>query len=188
MRSKQRKYRTFNEPGHAHELTFSCFHKYKFLSAERTCRWLADAIETARVKLDFALWAYVFMPDHVHLIVCPRQPDYDMSDILQAIKEPVGRRGTSYLKRHAPSWIPRITQYRGGRPERHFWQPGRGFDRNVIEPKTLLGMIDYIHLNPVRRGLVDRTRDWRWSSAAWYDDRAGSELVPDPIPPEWAQC
>jgi putative transposase len=48
-----------NEPGHVHELTFSCFHGISFLRAERTCQWLADAINAAREKYDFSLWAYV---------------------------------------------------------------------------------------------------------------------------------
>jgi putative transposase len=28
--------------------------------------------------------------------------------------------------------------------------------------------IEYIHMNPVRRGLVKRAVDWKWSSASWY--------------------
>jgi putative transposase len=149
---------------------------------------LSEAIEAARAKLEFAVWAYVFMPDHAHLIVCPRQRVYKVGAILRAIKEPVGRRGVAYLMRNAPEWIPRITQSRSGREEHHFWQPGRGFDRNIVEPKTLTAMIEYIHLNPVRRGLVDRARDWRWSSAGWYEGRDRNDLVPDPIPPEWLDC
>jgi hypothetical protein len=47
-------------------------------------------------------------------------------------------------------------------------------------------MVDYIHQNPVRRGLVERAADWTWSSAGWYEGRATSELVPDRVPPEWA--
>jgi hypothetical protein len=31
-----------------------------------------------------------------------------------------------------------------------------------------LGSIDYIHNNPVTRGLVEQATDWRWSSARWY--------------------
>ena len=53
-----------NEPGHAHELTFTCYRRFEFLKAERTCAWLAEAIEQARREQDFALWAYVFMMDH----------------------------------------------------------------------------------------------------------------------------
>ena len=188
MNSERLRRRTYNEPGHAHELTFCCYHRYRFLAAERTCLWLAEAIETARAEWNFAVWAFVFMPEHVHLIVWPRRPAYEMASILRAIKEPVGRRASSHLARHAPEWLPRITQHRGRRVERHFWQPGGGCDRNIIEPRTLSAMIDYIHLNPVRRGLVERARDWQWSSAAWFEGQAGSVLFPDPIPPEWTQC
>ena len=31
-----------------------------------------------------------------------------------------------------------------------------------------LAAIDYIHMNPVRRGLVQQIEDWMWSSARWY--------------------
>ena len=61
--------RNFNDPGHAHALTFSCYHRLQFLSGERTCQWLASSIENARQRLQFDLWAWVFMPDHVHLII-----------------------------------------------------------------------------------------------------------------------
>jgi putative transposase len=36
-------------------------------------------------------------------------------------------------------------------------------------------MIDYLHANPVRRGLVAKAEDWEWSSTRWY---AGMRLVP----------
>jgi len=168
-----------NEPGHAHELTFSCFRHYAFLKSERTCQWLADALTEARKKLEFALLAYVFMPEHVHLIVHPRRPTYDISAIRQAIKEPVGRRGVRYLRVHAPHWLPRITVQRGKRQERRFWQAGGGYDRNVIEPSTLLAMMEYIHANPVRRGLVSRPQEWKWSSAGWFKGK--NSLPPDAI-------
>ena len=74
---------------------------------------------------------------------------------------------------------------RGGRSERLFWQPGGGFDRNIVEPRTLMAMIDYVHMNPVRRGLAERPIDWKWSSAGWYAGVDRSGLILDPLPPEW---
>lgn len=177
--------RGFNEPGHAHELTFSCYRGYRFLKAERTCSWLAQAIERARTKHNFALWAFVFMPEHVHVIIQPRQPDHAVSAILQSIKQPVGQRAIRFLGANAPHWLPRITRQRGGTRERLFWQSGGGYDRNIDEPRTLMAMLDYLHLNPVRRGLVERPTDWRWSSAGWYSGAPTVDLIPDPIPPEW---
>ena len=177
--------RNFNEPGHAHELTFSCYRRFPFLLKDRTRRWLADAIGRARSEHDFDLWCYVVMPEHVHLIVRPRGAVYDIAVIRRAIKEPVGRDAFKHLRRHAPEWIPRLTRRRGKRRERLFWQSGGGYDRNITEPGALLAMIEYIHLNPVRRGLVEQARDWEWSSAAWFEGVGTPPILPDRIPPEW---
>jgi REP-associated tyrosine transposase len=147
--------RNCNDSGHAHELTFTCYKNCQFLKAERTCLWLAEAIEDARLEWNFALWAYVFMPEHVHLLLYPRDKEYDIASIRDAIKSPVGRKGIKYIEEQAPHWLPRVTRKRGKKTERLFWQSGGGYDRNAIEPGTLIEMIDYIHMNPVRRGLVE---------------------------------
>jgi putative transposase len=177
--------RSYNEPGHAHELTFSCYQRLPLLKSERTCLWLIDAINAAREKYKFDVWAYVFMPEHVHLLVWPKEPDYRISDILTAIKHPVSKTALAYLRKHAPQWMPNLTRQRGKRAERHFWQSGGGYDRNVRTGRTLLAMIDYLHLNPVRRGLVERPEDWQWSSVGWFLQGTASRLSIDTIPPEW---
>jgi putative transposase len=177
--------RNYNEPGHAHVLTFSCYHGYQFLSAERTCQWLAEAIDAARRDLNFALWAYVFMPEHAHLIVWPKEPVYDIAHIRHAIKAPVARKSIQYLKDHSPDWLPRITRSRAGKTERLFWQSGGGYDRNLDSPPTLFKEIDYIHMNPVRKGLVEVAENWKWSSAAWFLGKPTTALIPDPIPADW---
>ena len=119
------------------------------------------------------------MPEHVHLLIYPNQTDYDVSVILKAIKQPVAQRAINYLRRHAPEWLERITVRSGRRSERRFWQAGGGFDHNATDPAVILKMIDYIHGNPVRRGLVSRVEDWRWSSAGWLDGK--NSLRPDPV-------
>ena len=146
----------FNDPGHAHELTFSCYRGYPFLKARRVCEWLARAIEETSIRLETDVWAFVFMPEHVHLIVHPRRLEYDIAEIRRAIKEPVGRKALRYIREHVPEWEARLTRRRGNRVERLFWQSGGGYDRDITEQDTLLAMIDYVHLNPVRRhcGLI----------------------------------
>lgn len=176
-----------NEPGHAHELTFSCYHRYKFLKSERTCQWLADAIDKSRTEFSFWLWAYVFMPDHAHLLIYPTQPVYDIAKIRQAIKSPIALKSVAYIKANAPQWLPRITRTRGGKIEHLFWQSGGGYDRNIISSKALAASIDYLHTNPVRKGLVEAAADWKWSSAAWYIKGEAIPIAVDPIPPEWLE-
>jgi len=183
MRRRHRK--NLNIPGHAHELTFSCYGRYRLLASEDICRELGASIQRARAELSFDLWAYVFMPEHVHLIVHPQKSNYDMADIRKAIKSPVGRYAIEHFAQHAPCRLPKLTRRRGRRTERLFWQSGGGYDRNITEPKTLLKMIDYIHMNPVRRGLVDHAINWKWSSAAHFHELGSSPVVLDRIPLEW---
>ena len=40
-------------------------------------------------------------------------------------------------------------------------------------------MIDYIHANPVRRGLAAKAEDWEWSSARWYAELRPVKLEMD---------
>jgi len=94
--NRTRRRKSYNVVGHAHELTFSCYRRYPFLKADRCCQWLAESIEEARRKLDFWVWAYAFMPDHVHLVVYPFGEQYEMSRILEVIKRPVGEMAIGY--------------------------------------------------------------------------------------------
>ena len=176
MTRERRHRKNCNDPGDAHELTFCCYHGFPFLKAERTCRWLVQAIEVARRQLNFDLWAYVFMPDHVHLLLYPHTPVYDIGRILESIKRPIGIRAIAYLEERQSSWLARLTRRRGTRTERLFWQSGGGYDRNITSPRTLLAAIDYIHLNPVRKGLVEQAADWQWSSARYEGLSYGSNL------------
>jgi putative transposase len=155
------------------------------LKSERTCRWLADSIAAARLELAFDVWAYVFMPEHVHLIVHPQRADYDISSIRRAIKEPVGRRAIAYLRKHSRESLARLSRIRGKRHEHLFWQSGGGYDRNITSTKSLLSMIDYLHLNPVRRGLVAQASQWQWLSAAWFEYSGPSPVQVDVIDSAW---
>jgi REP-associated tyrosine transposase len=154
--------------GEARELTFSCYKRYALLSRQRTREWFIEALQDARSRFGFHLWAYVIMPEHVHLLVYPGAGPDRMPQFLQALKEPVARKAIAYLRSNAPAWLERLRVVEGKRVRHRFWQPGGGYDRNVTISATLRAMIEYIHANPVRRGLVAAAEEWEWSSARWY--------------------
>lgn len=108
------------------------------------------------------------MPDHVHVLVNPGPCPERMSAFLRALKEPVARLAIRYLQAKSPLWLARVTVREGSRLRHRFWQPGGGYDRNIESHAALRAMIEYIHANPVRRGLVARAEDWEWSSARWF--------------------
>src|SRR5262249_54426826 len=155
-------------PGEARCLTFCCYHRYRFFEKDRTRQWFLESLEEARTRWGFALWAYVLMPEHVHLLLLPRPENPNLTGVLRDLKEPVGRKAVAYLKEHAPAWLEKITVGEGERVRHRFWQPGSGFDRNIRDWEVILAEIEYLHANPVRRGLVAQPEDWEWSSARWY--------------------
>jgi putative transposase len=78
--------------------------------------------------------------------------------------------------------IERLTvQERPGKMAFRFWQEGPGYDRNLLSAKSVCDSMEYIHLNPVRRGLVKEASQWKWSSCRWYLSE-GRQVDPD-LPP-----
>lgn len=172
--------RTFNIPGHAHFLTCSCYHRYDLLASAEACRLLGVALRDARERAHFDLWGYVFMPNHVHLVIRPRNDNYSMASIQRSFKEPFARGFVSFLGRHAPRLLEPL---RFGQTPSHFhrvWQRGGGFDRNLYTPEYIRRAIAYTEANPVRSGLVESPEEWRWSSARV---RAGYSDAPAPVDP-----
>jgi putative transposase len=184
-RNFRKERRSSSAPGQAHELTFTCYKRLPLLSKGRTRTWFIEALDHARVKCAFELWAYVIMPEHAHVLLLPTRDDYDISLILQSIKQPIARRATNYLRQRAPGWLEQLkVTWPTGRVEHRFWQQGGGYDRNVVEPKTAWSAVDYFHLNPVRRGLVGSATEWMWSSARWYAGLDNVVLQMDSGPPD----
>ncbi|HLN33594.1 MAG TPA: transposase [Gemmataceae bacterium] len=158
----------YNEPGQPRELTFPCYRHYALLSRERTRQWLCESLQEAHTKFGFQLWAYVLMPEHVHVVVYPGEVPQRMSRFLQAVKEPVARKAIHYMICSAPEWLPRVTVRERQRLRHRFWQPGGGYDQNITRIPSLRALIDYLHANLVRRGLVASVEDREWSSTRWY--------------------
>jgi putative transposase len=124
------------------------------------------------MRYDLALPAYVFMPEHVHLVIYPNRSQYDISAILSSSKVPVANRALARMRKVSDA---RLEALRVG-DQLRFWQPGGGYDRNIYSTEALQASIDYIHQNPFHRGLVDHTANDQWSGAgAFYS--GSSELL-----------
>jgi putative transposase len=107
------------------------------------------------------------MPEHLHLLIWPTMEEYDVSAMFGAIKQSVAKRALIYVRRNTPGFLSRMEDRQPtGKVHYRFWQRGGGYDRNVVEPNIVYDQIDYIHNNPVRRGLCENPEDWFWSSAA----------------------
>ncbi len=142
--------------------------------------WLAAAIRTNLDKYECSLWAYCFMPTHVHLLVFPRADPPRVGSFLESTKKSVALRAKFWTETHAPHRLAVMADVRpDGRVVHRFWERGGGYDRNLFKALAIWSMIDYIHRNPVAEGLCRKTSEWRWSSAGWYRDMSEGVLPVD---------
>lgn len=166
--SRRKQCRRYDIPGDAHFVTFSCFRRIPLLSRERSCCWFIEALQLGRAREMYHLWAYVIMPEHVHLVLWPRNGT-QISAILKSVKQSFSRRALLWIRANEPAFLERLLDVRpGGRQSYRCWQRGGGYDRNLRSAADIHEKIDYVHSNPVRRGLVESASEWRWSSCrAW---------------------
>jgi putative transposase len=179
MKTKQgyRKVRkSHNIEGNAHELTFSCYCNRPFLKYDITRGFLIDSIIRAKALHKFDIWAYVIMPEHVHLLIWPKSEEYYIPKILQSIKQSSAKKAISYLQHNKPGNMKWLYTGQENSPYR-FWQDGGGYDRNVDSIEILFEIVDYIHMNPVKQGLVEEPLKWEWSSAKEWES-PGSGPIP----------
>jgi len=181
MQVTTKKRKTYNTPGDAHELTFSCYRRLGLLSQEAIKQVFIEYLQKTRERFGFEIWAYVIMPNHVHLLIWPTKELYDIAEILKFLKEGVSKSATRHFREHRPELLDALRVVRpSGRLEHRFWQQGGGYDRNLWTPKAIHSSIEYIHNNPVEAGLVEVATDWRWSSARWYSGLDDVVLDIDP--------
>lgn len=129
-------------------------------------RLTCKAIDEARASCGFLLFAYVLMPDHVHILTdSPSKP----SVVLQYIKGIIGHRVIDYLK--AQNYESSLRKLRHANWKRNhrfsLWQHDSDIFSVTSESKVI-EKVNYIHQNPVRAGLVEKAEDYRWSSIRWW--------------------
>jgi putative transposase len=155
----------FNGRGDLHFLTFSCYRRLPLLGTAGARDLFVHALERIRARYSFRVVGYVVMPEHVHLLI-NEPPMRSPSTILKVLKQVVARdlrEGNSDLRTgHSRS-------ARGKAPKElpRFWQP-RFYDFNVYSAGKKKEKLEYMHANPITRGLVPHPQDWRWSSFSFY--------------------
>lgn len=167
----RKRVRHFEGHGHLHELTFSCYRRLPLLTNDAWQAILASSLSAACAEEKFNLVAFVFMPEHVHLLVHPISCNAKIGRLLARTKQPTSKAIKHILLQNQAPLLDRLmVRERPGKMCFRFWQEGPGFDRNLFSPQAIEASIDYIHTNPVKRGLCDRAIDWKWSSARYYID------------------
>ncbi len=177
MPLQRRQLHRFEQPHHARFLTFSCYQSLPLLGHPKIRDTFTDRLSQVREAMDFRLYAYVIMPNHVHLLLSTHHPTLTVKRILSALKPHFAQKVIQrWRELGANDVLESITDTNS---VTRFWQPGGGYDRNIVSDSELFEKIDYIHANPIRQGLVKIAEEWKWSSANWYSGkRVGPRIDP----------
>jgi putative transposase len=165
-------------PGGVRFITFSCQRRLPLLTNRLIAQLFVDAMVRARAKHRFEVFAWVVMPEHVHLL-CRPPKDVRLDRVLVSMKMSVTQRVLPRWKVLNAPILSKVTDATG-RPR--FWQKGGGFDRNVRDEREFSKEVKYIHHNPVKRQLVKRPDEWPWSSVRWWMGLREGEFQCDPPP------
>ena len=178
MSERRKEMKRYEEPNHLRFLTFSYYQQLPLFQDDWAKDIFVDCLGIQRKRSGFHLIAWVVMPDHVHLLLWPKLPEYPVSKVLWGLKRDVARRVVSGFRDRESSMLEQILN-----PHRQhqFWQRGGGHDRNIFSEDEIREKIDYINMNPVRKGLVEAPVEWVWSSARWYAGDRDTGIPIDPI-------
>jgi len=136
--------RRYQQEGDDHFITFSCYDRKPYLNTPHARDILLGSLESTRKKYNFQVLGYVIMPEHVHLLISESR-EKPLATAIQALKLSVSKLSITH-----PFWL---TRY---------------YDFNVFTHNKLIEKLQYMHMNPVARGLVSTREDWPHSSYRHY--------------------
>ncbi len=170
-----RKWSNVNLPGALHFLTGNLIHRVPAFKQASSCQAFLRVCGDLVSEWPSKLIAYVLMPDHVHLIVNPR--DGDIKGFAGALKSLSAR---SILEVNAdPRFLREIPDADGSIHQ--VWQ--ESFKGMPLWSGWMIWQkINYIHANPVKAGLVSSAKDYHWSSFRAFYSNTGEPL---PIDRDW---
>ena len=119
---------------------------------------LRRAFREARQRHPFVIDAIVVLPDHIHAVWTMPEGDADFATRWRLVKSTFSRN----LARGEP-----ISQSRATKGERGIWQR-RYWEHTIRDQGDFARHVDYVHINPLKHGLVKRVSEWEPSSFHRY--------------------
>jgi len=135
-----------------------------------------STLDEARKSGKFALYAYVIMPDHLHVI---SDSTLSPSKTLQFMNGITGRRIIDYLKENKhESSLQKLRHEIRPRQYSYSLRDHHPDARLLLTESMLMQRVTYTHQNPVRAGLVNQPEEYRWSSVRCW---TGKVLEDEPL-------
>jgi len=160
MRTRYR----INDPNRPHFITATIVEWLPIFTTSDCCDIVVRALRFARERKARRVYGWVIMDNHFHAIVAGPNLAHTIGDL----KKFTARKLVAQLKLEGRDWLlNQLTYYRATyKLDSHhqIWQEGV-HPQSIPTDAIMLQKLEYIHNNPVRRGLVASPEHWRYSSA-----------------------
>ena len=160
--------RAFIQNSYLHLIVVS--YKRKSIFADNI-ELLRHAFKNAKQFFDFEIIAICVLPDHIHVILNPKNIE-EYPKIITSIKY--------YFSKNYNVGVETPTYGYVNKGEKGIFQR-RFFEHTIASEEELNNQINYIHYNPVKHGQVNKVKDCQYSSfhkfvkLGLYDNDWGSE-------------
>ena len=120
----------------------------------RHIQFLRTVVKDVRSRHPFVIHGWVVLPDHIHCVIELPQGDSNFALRLRLIK--------SNFSKCIPK-TERVSASRKARGERGIWQR-RYWEHLIRDEVDFAAHMNYVHINPVKHGLVKAVKDWPYST------------------------
>lgn len=132
---------------------------------------LRESFKRAKQTYDFEIFASVVLPDHMHLILLPKDVN-EYPKIIFAVKYHFSRNVQNGGGLGNP---PCLSYSKTKKKEKGIWQR-RFYEHTIRDEKDLYNHLDYIHYNPVKHEYSQNVKDWEYSSFEKFVKRGNYDI------------
>ncbi|HCS55671.1 transposase [uncultured Rubinisphaera sp.] len=151
----------FHDQHYIHFVTFSCDQRRDLFEEDQPKRILLGQLNSQLSRLSAKWVGFVIMPDHVHAMLWLEETK-NLSSFMQHWKRLSSHAIRNWYRIHRPVYFQKAQELK------RIWIP-KYYEFSIFSESKLIEKLEYMHLNPVRTGLVSKPSEWRWSSARWYE-------------------
>lgn len=147
-------YRRAWHPGGTYFFTVNLLQRHGNDLLTRHINALREAVRSVKQRHPFKIHGWVVLPDHLHCVIELPPQDSDFSTRWRLIK--------IAFSKSLPR-TERLSETRAKRGERGIWQR-RYWEHLIRDEADFRAHMDYVHINPLKHGLVNRVADWPYST------------------------
>lgn len=160
MRSRYR----VGQPFQTHFITSTIVEWLPVFTTAASCDILVEAFAHYQARQQWSVYAWVILDNHFHAIVGAA----DLARTVAGFKSFTARRLLAQVDADGRGWLRDQWHFYRARhktgSDHQVWQEGF-HPQELSSDEAMLQKIDYVHYNPVARGLVSAPEHWRYSSA-----------------------